>query len=374
VNEGEVAAAVRRGVGLFPMPTRGLIEVTGEDGERWLDGMLSNHVAALSEGSEHSGCYALLLTPKGRIVADFHVLLRGSGFWLETRRDAVAGVMERLERYIIADDVRLADRSGDFDRLGVEGPGAGALLARASGRDPGLARDACCELDIGGSRVVLGAFGWSGESAYQIFAARGEGERVAQALSAASGAELLRADPGVLEVLRVEAGIPALGAELDEEVLPAEAHLDHAISTTKGCYTGQEIVARLRSRGQVNHLLVGLRFCDGQGDAEGDRKGDGEELPALGEKLFAGERETGEVTSVCRSATAGPIGLGYVRREHAEPSTLLRVGDSKARVSALPFVLLGDVLLGDVDPGDVVLADAALADVAVAEGNEPTGE
>jgi len=350
MNDGEVAAAVRRGVGLFPMPTRGLIEVTGEDGERWLDGMLSNHVGALREGSEHSGCYALLLTPKGRIVADFHVLLRGSAFWLETRRDAVPGVMERLERYIIADDVRLADRSGDFDRLGVEGPGAGALLARASGHDPGLARDACCELDIGGSRVVVGAFGWSGESAYQIFATLGEGERVAEALGSASGAELLQAHAGVLEVLRVEAGIPALGAELDEEVLPPEAHLDRAISTTKGCYTGQEIVARLRSRGQVNHLLVGLHFCEGEGDEEG--------LPAVGERLFAGERETGEVTSVCRSAAAGPIGLGYVRREHAEPSTLLRVGDSKARVSALPFL---------------ALADVALADDALAEGNEPTG-
>jgi len=338
VRAGEVAATVRQGVALFAMQSRGFIEVTGEDRERWLDGMLSNDVGALREGREHSGCYALLLTPKGRIVADFHVLLRESAYWLETRRDAVPGVIERLERYIVADDVRLVDRSDDFDRLAVEGPGAGALLARASSSDLLPARDACCELAIGGQRVVLGAFGWSGASAYQIFAARGEGERVAEALGSvsgsvsdsASGAELLRADPGVLEVLRVEAGIPMLGAELDEEVLPAEAHLDHAISTTKGCYTGQEIVARLRSRGQVKHLLVGLRFREG------------DELPAVGEKLFAEERETGEITSVCRSAAAGPIGLGYVRREHAEPATALLAGGLRATVSALPFVTLAE--------------------------------
>jgi len=328
VTAGEVASEVRQGVALFDMSSRGVIEVAGEDRERWLDGMLSNHVAALGEGSERSGCYALLLTPKGRIVADFRVLWRESSYWLETRRDAVAGVIERLERYIIADDVRLMDRSADFDRLGVEGPGAGALLARAAGRDPGLARDACADLAIGDLQVVVAAFGWSGESGYQLFAAVGEGERVVGALESAAASGLSRPDPEALEILRIEAGIPMLGAELDEEVLPAEAHLDRAISTTKGCYTGQEIVARLRSRGQVNHLLVGLRFAEGEG------------LPAEGEKLVAGERETGELTSVCRSAAAGPIGLGYVRREHAVPGTQLLAGDLRASVSVLPFVAL----------------------------------
>jgi aminomethyltransferase len=310
------------------MSSRGCIEVSGEDAERWLDGMLSNHIAVLREGSEESGCYALLLTPKGRVVADLHVLLRGAAYWLETRRDAVPGVIERLQRYIIADDVELRDRSEDFDRLGVEGPGAPALLATGA---PGLpARDACCELNIGAESVVVAAFGWSGERAYQLFAARGSGERVAAALQEAA-AGLVHADPRVLEILRIEAGIPMLGAELDEEVLPAEAHLDHAISTSKGCYTGQEIVARLRSRGQVNHLLVGLRFEDA------------EKLPAVGEKLVVAERESGEITSACHSSTAGPIGLGYVRREHAEPGTRLLAGGTGASVASLPLVACGDV-------------------------------
>jgi folate-binding protein YgfZ len=141
---------------------------------------------------------------------------------------------------------------------------------------------------------------------------------------------LVVAGDEVLEVLRIEAGIPRLGAELDEEVLPAEAHLnERAISFDKGCYTGQEIVARIDSRGQVQHLLVGLRFED---DA----------LPEPGAALEAEGRRIGEVTSVCRSADHGSIGLGFVRRSHAAEGSEVRVGSGRrARVAELPFAAAG---------------------------------
>jgi folate-binding protein YgfZ len=131
-------------------------------------------------------------------------------------------------------------------------------------------------------------------------------------------------DPSVLEILRIESGTPRQGFELSEDVLPAEARLDAAISTKKGCYVGQEIVARLRSRGQVNHLLVGLCF-------EGD-------LPERGALLSVNGKRTGEITSVAWSPRAGAIGLGFVRREHSEPGSVVDAAGQPAIVTALPFV------------------------------------
>jgi folate-binding protein YgfZ len=131
----------------------------------------------------------------------------------------------------------------------------------------------------------------------------------------------------VLETLRVEAGTPRQGRELDEDVLPAEARLDDTIATTKGCYVGQEIVARLRSRGQVNHLLVGLRF---EGSA-----------PAVDTPLVRDGKRTGEVTSTAQSPRAGSIGLGFVRREHSEPGTEVDAAGESAVVVGLPFVAPG---------------------------------
>ncbi len=329
MNAGELASAIRAGAGLFAL-RRGLIEVTGSDRVRWLDGMLSNDVAELSAGPARSGCYATLLTPKGRIVADLHVLLRPEGFWLETATEAVATVMERLDRYIIADDVALSDRSAETARFGIEGPRAEAVLA-AAGVDVSLAEAACCDAELGGASVVLARFGWSGAPGYQVFAAAGDGERVGEALIDAGAAhDLVRGDDEALEILRIEAGVPRLGPELDEDVFPAEARLDGAISWTKGCYTGQEIVARIESRGRVNHLLVGLQLGDGA-------------VPPVGEAVFAGDgsapgRSIGEITSACESPTLGPIALAYVRRAHAEPGTALSVAGGPAEVRALPFI------------------------------------
>jgi len=155
---------------------------------------------------------------------------------------------------------------------------------------------------------------------------------VEEALFAAAEAlgppALVRGTSEALEILRVEAGIPLLGQELDDDVLPPEARLERAIATNKGCYVGQEIIARLRARGQVNHLLVGLRL-------------EGADLPAVGTKLSAAGRETGEITSVARSPSQGPIALGYVRREHAAEGTEVDLDGGRARVAALPFVACG---------------------------------
>jgi len=326
VTAGEQAQRCRAAAGLFRPVARGLIAVEGGDRVRWLNGMLTNDVAKLAPGRERSGCYALLLTRIGRIVADLHVLVRGDGFWLECAAEAVAPVLTTLAKFVIADDVRLADVGASWERLALEGPASPAIFAAAAGEEAGLARDAGDGFEIAGTPVVAAAWGESGEAALQLFVPAGASAAVATALLRAGAASgLVEADAQTLEVLRVEAGTPAFGRELGESVLPAEAGLARAISTTKGCYTGQEVVARMATRGEASHALVGLALS---GDA----------LPAPGAALLAQGARAGELTSAVRSAVAGAIGLGYVRRAHAAPGTTLAIDGRSARVAALPFV------------------------------------
>jgi folate-binding protein YgfZ len=323
----EEVLAVRRGAGLFELTERGLLEIAGSDARRWLNGMLTNDVACLAEGPEHSGCQALVLTNRGRIVADVQVLLVPPGFWLETARAAVPDLRERLSKLVIADDVRLTEKTGESVRFGLEGPGSRALLEHVLGAPVALAPGACAPALIAGAAILIARFGWSGEDAYQLF--------VPCAGAAAVRERLLAPGPRgaaapcsaeALEVLRIEAGRPRLFAELSHEVLPPEARLEGAISYTKGCYTGQEIVARLRSRGHVNHLLVGLRF-------------EGGTPPERGAALRADGKPVGQITSAARSPHAGVIALAFVRVGHDAPGTELEVAGVRARVAALPFVV-----------------------------------
>jgi folate-binding protein YgfZ len=327
------AARVRRGAGWFALPERGLVAVRGSDRVRWANGMVSNDVARLAPGPERSGCYALLLSAQGRIVADLHVLAREDELWLELSRDALPEVLKRLERYVIADDVSLCDASDAWRRFAIEGPRSGELLARAAGALPEIARDCGAELRIAGRPVIACAWGFSGETAYQLFARVEDAEAVSTAVAAAGGADLEPGDGEALEILRIEAGTPRLGRELGEDVLPAEAGLiGAAVSLSKGCYTGQEIVARMHSRGSASHRLVGLRFDAGFPGAS----------PALaGAPVRAargGDQEIGSVTSACQSALAGAIALAYLRRAHADGGGEVEVAGARARICALPFV------------------------------------
>jgi folate-binding protein YgfZ len=327
------AARARARGALFALPDRGLVEVGGADRVRFLQGQLTQDVGDLGPAGPRSGCYALVLTPQGRIVSDLHVLARPGAVWLEMASEQVPAVLARLERYVIADDVELADRSSEQVRFGVEGPRAGAILEAAARRPLPLAPDSALPASIAGAEVLVAAFGWSGEEARQVLAPAAAGEAVGAALGAAAAAEgAIIAGSDLLEVLRVEAGIPRAGAELGEDVLPAEAGLlARAVSFTKGCYTGQEVVARMASRGRMGHQLVGL-VLEAPADAP---------LPARGAPLTREAARVGEVTSAVWSPSAGAIALGYVRTAHAETGTRLEVEGIGARVAPLPFVAPG---------------------------------
>lgn len=326
MNTESCAVAVRRGAGLMRELPRAVIEVVGSDRTRWLNSMITNDVSSLAVGPANSGRYAALLSPKGRIIADLQVLERGDAYWLDVDAAAAVLVLETLGRYIVADDVELADRSADFDRLGVEGPALFDVVgAMARGLEL-LEPDACTEVDLDGNAVTVARFGWSGEAALQFFAPAGTGGTLAERLfGAGTAAGLVEASSEVLETLRIEAGIPRFGAELDESVLPAEVGLERAISIDKGCYMGQEVVERMRSQGQASHRLVGLVAA-------------GEESFVPGEALSSGGKSVGEVTSACRSDGIGSIALAFVRRAFAEPGTQLEVDGREATIAPLPFV------------------------------------
>lgn len=325
------AAQVRRGVGWFERPDRGVIRVTGSDRVRWTNGMLTNDVAGLAPHPAHSGCYALLLTPQGRIAADLHVACHPEELWLELARDALADVIERLDAFLIADDVTLSDESDAHRHFAIEGPRAGEVLERAAGAPVELARDDYARITLAGVDAVVAAWGVSGEDAYQLMVAPDDAGRLRDAIFAAAGDDLVVGDAATLEVLRIEAGTPRLGCELGLDVLPGETNLiGRAVSLTKGCYTGQEIVARMESRGAASHRLVGIALADADAVTSGD--------VVVGAPVSVDGATVGEITSVCHSELAGPIALGFARRALADAGQRVSVGEIGGRVTALPFV------------------------------------
>jgi folate-binding protein YgfZ len=231
---------------------------------------------------------------------------------------------------VIADDVAITDRSAGWARFAIEGPRARELLAAAAeGAPPDLLPEACAPIAIAGADALVAAFGWTGEDALQLFVPVPSAGAASDALrSAGARLEAEWGDPASLEVLRIEAGMPRAGSELDEDVLPAEARLlERAVSFTKGCYTGQEVVARMHSRARVGHLLVGISLA-------------AEAPPPPGAALLHAGAKVGAVSSAARSPAAGVIALGFVRAAHAEPRTELSCQGAPARVVELPFVTL----------------------------------
>lgn len=271
---------------------RGLLRVVGGERLEWLQGMVSNDVVALGVGS---ACEATVLSPKGAMVALVRVLRRESEVLLELPASECARVLEHLNRLLISEDAELS-AAPELAVLGVIGPSAPAAPAAALGVLPGPLPH---ELDFVVPRAELLA----------LDAALGP----APTLSTAT-----------LEVLRVEAGVPEWGAELKESTIPLEANLERAINYKKGCYVGQEVIARGTFRGQMNKRLVGVRL--------------GAVHAPVGTELFKGEKKVGALTSVVRAASGGEVlALAYVHRDALTPGTELLAAGQPAVVAALPF-------------------------------------
>jgi folate-binding protein YgfZ len=325
--------AIRHGAGVVNRSDRGRLRLTGKDRRDYLQGLLTNDIAALSAGS---GCYACLLTAQGRMIADMYVIETGEAVVIDLERAVAQRVAGHLEQFVFSEDVEVADVSASVGQIGVFGPRAAAIVSDVVGGTSPADLEALTVLGHltrpwnGAPALVVGRDDLGGVG-FDILIGAGHADALATALKDA-GAIGVNAD--VAEVCRIENGRPVFGKDMTEDTIPLEAGIeDRAISLTKGCYVGQEIIIRVlhRGHGRVARRLVGLTLEPGA------------PVPAHGAAVRGGDREIGAVTSAVLSpALDRPIAMGYVHRDFVEPGTAVAVIDgseaSPALVTRLPFV------------------------------------
>jgi folate-binding protein YgfZ len=331
--------AARTGVGVGERGTRGWLRVSGADAVSFLHGILTNDIASLKAGQ---WCYAAYLTPQGRMVSDMRVLRRESDLAIETEPHAGEMLAKRLDASIFTERVEIAPesgRNGDSGRDGpspyeahaivVCGPGAYNALAGVLGSDAltGIAAGEFVEAYRGGARLALIAHEDLGVPAVDALGSRAACDALQRDLLQAGAAPL---GAPALEALRIEAGTPRFGVDMTEGTIPLEAGIERrAISMTKGCYVGQEVIIRIlhRGHGRVARRLVGLAIA-------------GRDVPPAGSPLVADGRTVGAITSAVFSPRlAGPLALGYLHRDFVVDGTAVAVlpTGTSATVTALPI-------------------------------------
>jgi glycine cleavage system T protein len=320
--------AVRTASGLFDFSFRGMFRIKGRDHARLLQRLVSNDVKNLVPGQ---GTYATLLNAQGHIVVDLRLYCTEEGFLADTDADLQEKAIQSFRRYIIADQVEIEPL--DLYPVAFQGVRARGLLEKTLHVDlPAMREFDHFASNYAGYPIRVVRASSTGEEGYEVWVNAVGMEAVwGAACGQAPTYGMLPCGWEALESLRIEAGIPRYGTELGEDVIPLEAGLWNALSFNKGCYIGQEIVERARSRGHVNWKLVGLIT-----DAD-------QPLP-LAERAVVDGREVAEVTSSCISpALSKAIALAYVRREFSEPGTKLPLASrARAEVVALPFVAPSD--------------------------------
>ncbi len=324
--------ALQESAGVLDLSFRSRICLTGADRVRFLHGQVTNDVKGLQAGQ---GCYAALITAKGKMQSDLNIYCLQDELLLDFEPGLAETVSQRLEKYIIADDVQIVNVAPHYGLLSVQGPKADAFI-RASTLFP---------------EVPARAFDWVTRLSPEF----GESYLMNQPRLSTTGFDVLIPLPGLasaaqamiraakqsggrlcgwtaFETSRIEAGVPRFGTDMDGSNIPLEAGIEgRAVSAKKGCYIGQEVLSRIRTYGHVNRRLCQLLLEDGAAD-----------LPAPRDKLFRGDKEAGYVTSACVSPKLGAgIALGYVRRGDDQPGTELAWrgchAGGRARVIELPF-------------------------------------
>jgi folate-binding protein YgfZ len=332
IHFGNAAAewkAVRSAVGLIDRCHRGLLQVTGPDRFSFLQGMLSNDLREIKPGE---GQYATVLTQQGKVLGDVRVLQSENSFYLDLWEVTKEKIVAHLNRYLVADEVEITDRSAGYGILSVQGPQSSGLLQQlvAQGELPQRPTRHTI-VDIGGAKICVVHDSHTGEIGFDLVIPIQSLQNVAQR---ATDLGKPRAAAWVGEeaqnTLRMEAGIPLYDADITEDNLLLETGLEHAVSFKKGCYLGQEVVERIRSRGHVNKKLCGLLL-------------DGEEPARAGDSIVAAGKNIGNVTSSVHSpALARPIALGYLHRDFWAPGTQVSVTRDGASITAtvteLPFI------------------------------------
>src|SRR5262245_828266 len=276
--------AARRRAAVLDRSDRGRIVVSGADRASYLQGLLTNDIVALKAGQ---GCYAAYLTPQGRMIADLYVYEVGDVILLTMDGAVKDTVLARLDQFIFGEDVQLGDVTDAFAQVGVIGPEAAAIVSGILGGVSAetlsaLAEHAVLRTAWNGESAIVARITDAGVAGYDIFVDRAKS---AALLSGVTGAGAVPVDEDTVESLRIESGAPRFHRDMDEETIPLEAGIEgRAISFTKGCYVGQEVIIRVmhRGHGRVARKLVGLVVS-------------GDQPPKAGTTVRSGDREIGQL-------------------------------------------------------------------------------
>ncbi len=323
--------ALRAGAGLIDYSTQALIEVRGADRAGFLHRLLSNDIQGIAPGS---GCRAALLTPAAKLLAELLVLADAEALWLLCELPRVEAVMQTLERHHFSEDVRCANHERHSAVLACQGPRAAEILSEVAGQAASLSRDGDhVRASLRGLEIRLIRQALAGGTGLLLLVDAEQADGLWDFLRRHGESKGLRpVGWEAFNTARIEAGVPWFGIDMDESNLLPETGLEAvAVSDTKGCYVGQEVIARLATYGSVSRKLMGLRL-------------EGEVVPSRGDPILFDGAELGQVTSACASpALRRPIALGYVKRPfYQQPGTAVTIlhGEAHlpARLTPLPFI------------------------------------
>jgi len=317
-------AALHEGAAIGAIAPRGQIAVSGPDRASFLHGLLTNDTASLTAGR---GCYAAWLTPQGRMLCDLHVLESGDMILLDVPAAEVGAIAARLEQFHFTEDVQIASLAS-LRTIWIHGPAASRMLDTLvpGERVPYAAwmQYQNARVELAGVPVVIARIDQLAVPGFVIYVDAPQEDEVSAALVSAGA---LHATPASLDAARLEAAYPIFGVDMTTDTIPLEAGIeDRAISLTKGCYVGQEVIIRVmhRGHGRVARKLVRLHI---EGDA-----------PPRNAKAFSGDREVGFITSSAKSPRFGTLALGYLHRDFVEAGTAVdvQVGDVRVRAQVTP--------------------------------------
>jgi aminomethyltransferase len=323
--------ALRRGVGVIDLSSAGKLQLSGKNAIQFLNGLVSNEVKSLPAGE---GVLAAFPNLQGKLFALCRIYNLGSRLWLELDAINREKVLQNLSRFVPAGEFFVTDLSDQYGLISLQGPRSAELIESLTGQSiAGTAEYRISERSIAEAQVFVAAHRRAGETGFDLFVAEEEAGRVREAILS-RGAEFDARPVGeaAFEVARIEAGVPREGIDAGENYIILESELNQAVSYTKGCYLGQEVIARIHWRGQPARRLRGLIIESGP-------------APAPGTQLYAGDgKKVGETTSSTHSlALDCGIALAYIHRYYLEPGTefTMREGEQevgRARLVEPPFV------------------------------------
>jgi aminomethyltransferase len=322
--------AVRNDVGILDLSHRGKIVLRGKEHIKFLQGILSSDVKKLEQGN---GQYATFLTPKGRIITDMRLYRRGDSVLVDLEPGLNEKVTELFLKYKISYKVDIEDVTEITSLISVHGPNAKKLVDKTLGKQiPDLKEYNFITSEINNRELLIANINRTGELGFDLFVPPDGTDKTVWENLISRGQEFNAKPVGLdaLETLRIEAGIPRFGVDMNENTIPIEAGLWNALSFDKGCYVGQEVIARIKWRGHVNWHLTGLKI-------------DGDDIPKQDSRIIRGEREIGYITSSTFSPKLDKIiALGYIRREFDNPGARISVKVESnrtvsAEVSEIPF-------------------------------------